>query len=78
MGGTIRARFKGGVLEPLEKLELPEGTAVTVTIVEAPSGRDVEAFRRSAGGWKGTLNANALIRRIYANRLVATRPKPRL
>jgi predicted DNA-binding antitoxin AbrB/MazE fold protein len=29
MGETIRARVKGGVLEPLEKVELPEGKSDT-------------------------------------------------
>lgn len=76
MGDTIRARVKGGKLEPVEKVELPEGKEVTVTIVEVPSDADREAFRRAAGGWKGTLDAEALIRNIYADRLVSTRPAP--
>lgn len=29
---TIRARFRRGVLEPLEKVDLPEGKEVTVTV----------------------------------------------
>lgn len=78
MGGTIRARFTRGVLEPLEKIDLPEGKEVVVTILEVPSEEDVEAFRRSAGGWKGTIDAEALIRNIYADRLISTRPEPRL
>jgi hypothetical protein len=32
----------------------------------------------AAGGWKGRLDAEALIRNIYANRLVQTRSVPRL
>jgi predicted DNA-binding antitoxin AbrB/MazE fold protein len=78
MGGTIRARFTRGVLEPLERVDLPEGKEVTITILDIPSGRDFEAFRRSAGGWKGTIDAEALIRNIYADRLISTRPEPRL
>lgn len=78
MGGTIRARFTRGVLEPLEKVDLPEGKVVTVTILDVPSEKDVEAFRRSAGGWKGSVDAEALIRNIYADRLISTRPEPRL
>jgi len=78
MGGTIRARMKGGMLELLEGVNLPEGKEVTVTILEVPSERDVEAFRRAAGGWKGTIDAEALIRNIYADRLIATRPEPRV
>ena len=78
MAGTIRARFANGVLEPLERLDLPEGKEVTVTIIDVPSGRNFEAFRRSAGGWKGTIDADELIKNIYADRLISTRPEPRL
>ena len=78
MASTIRARVRRGMLEPLEKLDLPEGTEVTVTIVDLPSAADVEAFRRAAGSWKGLIDAEELIRNIYADRLIATRPEPRL
>jgi predicted DNA-binding antitoxin AbrB/MazE fold protein len=78
MGETIRARVKGGVLEPLEKIDLPEGKEVLVTIIGvlAPSNR--EAFRRSFGSWKGTIDAEKLIHDIYEDRLIATRPEPKL
>lgn len=78
MEKTIRARFKGGVLEPLEKIELPEGEEVTVTIALEPSVEDIEAFRRAAGSWRGKVDAEALIRNLYADRLIATRSEPRL
>ncbi len=65
-------------MEPIEHIELPEGKEVTVTIEELPSDLDSEAFLRSAGGWKGTIDAEALIRNIYADRLLSTRPEPRL
>lgn len=78
MGGTIRARFTHGVLEPLDTVDLPEGKEVTITIIDVPSGRNFEAFSRSAGGWKGTIDAEALISKIYADRLISTRPEPRL
>jgi predicted DNA-binding antitoxin AbrB/MazE fold protein len=78
MSGTIRARVSGGVLEPLEKVDLPEGKEVTVTILRVPSKLDLEAFARSAGGWKGTIDAEKLIRDIYADRLVSTRTVPHL
>ncbi|PYV39174.1 MAG: hypothetical protein DMG06_23905, partial [Acidobacteria bacterium] len=73
MGRTIRARWREGRLEPLERIELPDGKEVTVTIAEVSPSRNLKAFRGAAGGWKGTLNAPALIRRIYANRLISTR-----
>ncbi len=75
---TIRARFHDGKFEPLEDVDLPDGREVTLTIVEAPSTQDFAAFSRAAGAWKGTLDAEGLIRDIYADRLLATRPEPRL
>ena len=78
MGETISVRIRGGMLEPLEKVDLPEGQEIMITILDVPTDRDFEAFRRAAGGWKGTIDAEVLIRNIYADRLVSTRPEPRL
>ena len=78
MGETIRVRIRGGMLEPLEKVDLPEGQEIMITILDVPTDRDFEAFRRAAGGWKGTIDAEVLIRNIYADRLVSTKPEPRL
>ena len=78
MAEMIRARVRGGVLEPLEKVELPEGKEVYVTIqLISPQGNR-DAFRRAFGKWKGTIDAESLIRNIYANRLISTRPEPKL
>jgi predicted DNA-binding antitoxin AbrB/MazE fold protein len=76
MASTIRARLKGGLLEPLETLNLPEGKEVTVTILDVPSTCDVDTFHRSAGGWKGIIDAEEIKRNIYADRLISTRPEP--
>jgi predicted DNA-binding antitoxin AbrB/MazE fold protein len=76
MTGTIRARIKGGLIEPLDRVDLPEGQEIVVTILTAPTASDREAFQRSAGQWKGTLDAETLIRNIYADRIVLTRPAP--
>ena len=78
MGHTIRARVRCGMLELLQKVDLPEGKEVTVTILDVPSPDDREAFRRAAGKWKGHVDAAALIKHIYADRLISTRPEPRL
>src|SRR5438105_3948266 len=78
MSNTLRARVKCGMLELLEKIDPPEGTEVMVTILPAPSSADREAFRRAAGGWKNTVDTEALIQNIYADRLISTRPAPRL
>jgi predicted DNA-binding antitoxin AbrB/MazE fold protein len=78
VGGTIRARVSHGLLEPLEPIGLPEGKEVTITILDIPTERDVEASRRAAGGWRGLVEAETLILNIYADRLVSPRPEPRL
>ena len=78
MAGTVRARMKRGMLELLEKVDIPEGREVSVTILEKPAGRDLAAFGRAAGSWKDTVDADALIENIYADRLYSTRPVPRL
>ena len=67
---TIRARVRGGVFEPLEKIDLPEGKEVLVTVIAISDGSDADAFRSAAGGWKGLIDAEALIRNIYADRLI--------
>jgi predicted DNA-binding antitoxin AbrB/MazE fold protein len=78
MGTTIKARFSGGVLEPLEKLELREGQEVTVTILSLPSKKDADWLTRTAGGWVGLIDAERLKQEINNSRLVTTRPEPRL
>jgi len=66
------------MLELLERIDLPEGTEVSVTILETPPPRSAEGLRRSAGGWKGLIDAEQLIKNIYNDRLISTRPAPRL
>jgi len=78
MGATIRARVKGGVLEPLERTDLPEGKEVLITVLKIVQDPDDEAFLRSAGSWKGLIDAEKLIRDIYEDRLIDTREEPRL
>jgi predicted DNA-binding antitoxin AbrB/MazE fold protein len=78
MGGTIRARVKGGALEPLERTDLPEGKEVLITVIAVAEDPDDEAFLRSKGGWKGLIDAERLIRDIYEDRLIETREEPRL
>jgi len=78
MGTTIRMRVTRGSLKPLDKISLPEGREVTVTILDVPSVHDLDAFDRAAGGWKGSVDTKKLLKNIYADRLVSTRAKPRL
>ena len=78
MAKEIRVRVGRGVLELLENVDLPEGTEMTITLLDVPSNEDREAFRRAAGKWKGHVDADTLMRNIYADRLISTRPAPRL
>jgi predicted DNA-binding antitoxin AbrB/MazE fold protein len=78
MTTTIRARMKGGIIEPLDRVDLPEGQDMMITILTPPSTTDREAFRRSAGRWHGTFESQALIDAIYADRLLSTRSAPAL
>lgn len=78
MTRTIRARVTQGMLAPIEPLDLPDGSEVDVTVQAGPTEADVAAFRNAAGAWRGTVDADALIRDIYADRLLQTRPVPRL
>ncbi len=78
MSGTLRARVNRGMLELLDKIDLPEGTEVSVTILETPIPKSADGLRRSAGGWKGLVDAEKLIENIYAARLISNRHVPRL
>lgn len=79
MSKTIRARVKSGMLELLDRVDLPEGKEVSITILDEAGKKDVEAFERSAGSWKGLVDADALIEQMYTDRSrPSDRPVPRL
>lgn len=78
MGTTIKARYSGGLLEPLERLDLTEGQEVTVTILNIPLIRDPDFLTGTAGGWAGLIDAEKLKREVNERRLLTTRPEPRL
>jgi hypothetical protein len=78
VGTTIRARFLHGLLEPPDRLDVPDGEVVTITIIRLPTTATGSGLERSAGGWKGLIDAEELKRNIYAGRLTSTRPEPRL
>ena len=40
--------------------------------------KEAAGFRRSAGSWKGLVDAERLKREIYAGRLVSTRPEAKI
>jgi predicted DNA-binding antitoxin AbrB/MazE fold protein len=75
----IRARFTKGKIEPLEEVDLNEGDEVRVIIPDRAKGEKlIEALRATAGGWKGLVDGEELKRNIYADRLISTRPEPKL
>jgi predicted DNA-binding antitoxin AbrB/MazE fold protein len=78
MGSTIRARFLGGNLKPLETLDLEEGDEVTITIVSLSSNPAPDWLERTAGGWGDLVDAEQLKRDISESRLTGTRAEPRL
>ena len=78
MAGTVRAWMRGGMLELLDPVELPEGKEVSVTILETPAARDFAAFDRAAGSWKGTIDVDAFLKNNAESRMRTTRPVPRL
>jgi predicted DNA-binding antitoxin AbrB/MazE fold protein len=79
MSKTIRARFSKGIIEPLEKVDIDEGKEITVTIIEIPApSKKEDALEASAGGWKGLIDAEELIKNIYDDRLISTRPGVKL
>ena len=78
MGMTIRAKFSKGVIKPLEEIDITEGKEITVTSKEVPLKIKKDAFERAAGAWKGTIDAEKLIKNIYTDRLLSTREEPKL
>ena len=65
---TVRARYSGGALQPLEALDLEEGEEVLISfddlaVSEPPPGGDA-----GARGWAGLVDAEQLKRDIYASR----------
>jgi len=80
MEKTIRARFSNGVIEPLENLTIEEGKELIITIADVPAelSKTLEALRKSFGGWRDLIDAEELKKSIYEDRLINTRPAPKL
>ena len=78
MPKTIKARYSKGKIEPLEKVDIVEGKELLITLVEVPSESKEDGLKKSAGGWKGTIDADKLIEDIYESRLISSREKPEL
>lgn len=66
---TIKARYSAGKLEPLEKLELAEGTEVTLAIVgESSPAKPSGSITDLAGAWVGLVDFDRFLEEIYAGR----------
>ena len=77
MERTIRAKFKNGMIEPLEKLELEGGKEFLITVRGPLSPGD--RFEKAMGSWKGRIDCEQLIKDIYeSRRLSAARPEVEL
>ncbi|MBI4332709.1 MAG: DUF104 domain-containing protein [Chloroflexi bacterium] len=73
MERTVKVRVRKGVLEPLEELNLEEGKEILVTLIELP---EEDRFEKAMGGWKDTIDCEALLKDIYeSRRLSAGRPE---
>src|SRR5207244_10651246 len=54
---TIRARFRNGVFEPLDNVELTDCAEVLLTVASVASKEEgAAALKRSAGAWKDTVD----------------------
>ena len=79
MAKEIRAKFFRGVIEPLDEVDLEEGEEFKIIILERDEGKGmIHALRASAGAWKDLVDGEELKKNIYADRLINTRPEPRL
>ena len=66
---TIKAKFKDGVLVPLEPLNFEEGKEVFVTLDNPEIKSWAERVKASkAASWVGLVDAEALKRDIYRSR----------
>ena len=87
---TVKVKYANGVLTPLEPLDLadaeyqviladaPVADPLDVTAVAPETTAAEAAFQSSLGAWRGTHDPEELIRQLYADRLVNSRPEPQL
>jgi len=82
MRKTIRARVFKGMIEPLEKVDIREGEEIVISISKAPSKGPKKSFsdalKKTAGARKDLVDCDELIKNIYNDRLIMTRPEVKL
>jgi len=74
---TIKARYRNGVIEPLEEMDIEDGSEITITVSE-PVTTGAEGIKKSFGGWKGLIDADQFLKDIYESRKISTRPEVKL
>ena len=74
---TIKARYRNGLIEPLEAIDLAEGAEIIITVSEAEDISE-DGLSKSFGGWKGLIDAEEFLRNIYADRRISTRERVKL
>ncbi len=77
---SLKAKFKDGVIVPMEPLDFEEGEEIIITVDVKTSPSREERRKRTmsaAGGWKGKVDGRKLKKDIYASRRINTRPGPR-
>jgi hypothetical protein len=75
----VKVRYRRGVLEPLEPLDIEEGTELTVTLSTSeatPTAANPTAA--TAGAWASLLDCEGFEQELYTNRLLQTRAKVEL
>jgi predicted DNA-binding antitoxin AbrB/MazE fold protein len=76
---TIKARYRRGIIEPLEKLDIKEGQELIVIISEnLEEINNKDALDVTFGGWTDLVDAEELKKNIYADRQISTRPEVKL
>lgn len=77
---TIKARYRNGVIEPLEEIDIEDESEIIVTIDVPPAISEEERWKRflsAAGGWKDIVDEEFLDK-IYRQRSVRNRPEVKL
>ena len=77
---TIKAGYRNRVIEPLEEIDLADGTEINITIDSRQPMSQEERERRflsSAGRWKDIVD-EAFLDEIYEQRKRRTRPEAEL
>ena len=76
---SVKARYSGGVIVPMEALDIEEGADLSITIDVKPplSGEErIKLTKSAAGSWKGSRDPVELKRMIYKARISGSRAQP--